>query len=172
MLVKLRKFLQRKDEAARKRKGFTLVELMVAMSIVILLGAAAFFAYGHVQQMRKMAQVTTDMDAIAAACLTYESLNRAGTLPANLAALNTGLTAAQSIDGVKHDNFIQAGTTRPSGSGSTATVSIKDLGIKTMATLKLKDILLVLLKMPVALPWLLLLRASKHVHVSGRRFCH
>ncbi len=126
MLVKLRKFLQRKDEAARKRKGFTLVELMVAMSIVILLGAAAFFAYGHVQQMRKMAQVTTDMDAIAAACLTYESLNRAGTLPANLAALNTGLTAAQSIDGVKHDNFIQAGTTRPSGSGSTATVSIKD----------------------------------------------
>ena len=126
MLTKMRNFLKRNDATGRRRKGFTLVELMVAMSIVILLGAAAFFAYGHVQQMRKMAQVTTDMDAISSACLTYESLNKAGTLPATLADLNTGLTAAQSIDGVKHTGFIQAGKTTSSGSGENASVSIKD----------------------------------------------
>jgi prepilin-type N-terminal cleavage/methylation domain-containing protein len=124
MLTKMRNFLKRNDATGKRRKGFTLVELMVAMSIVILLGAAAFFAYGHVQQMRKMAQVTTDMDAISAACLTYESLNKNGTLPATLDDLNTGLTAEQSIDGVAHTGFIQAGKTTTSGTNST--VSIKD----------------------------------------------
>ena len=115
MLEKMRSFMKKKVNRNEKRPGFTLVELMVAMSIVILLGAASFFAYGHVQQMRKMAQVSTEMDAIANACLTYESLNVAGALPASLKDLETGLTAANSIDGVKHENLIQASTNKTSG---------------------------------------------------------
>ena len=126
MLTKMRNFLKRNDATGKKRKGFTLVELMVAMSIVILLGAASFFAYSHVQQMRKMAQVTTDMDAIASACLTYESLNVNGKLPASLNDLATGLSATQSIDGVAHTAFIQAG--KSTTSGKTTTVSLKDPG--------------------------------------------
>lgn len=55
MLTKLKSFMQKKQVKNQKRQGFTLVELMVAMAIVILLGGASFFAYGHVQQMRKMA---------------------------------------------------------------------------------------------------------------------
>jgi prepilin-type N-terminal cleavage/methylation domain-containing protein len=124
MLTKMRNFLQRKEAAGKKRKGFTLVELMVAMSIVILLGAASFFAYSHVQQMRKMAQVTTDMDAIATACLTYESLNTEGKPPASLDALATGLDKDHSIDGVAHSSFIQGGKT--TSDGKTTTASLKD----------------------------------------------
>ena len=71
-----------------------------------------------------MAQVTTDMDAIASACLTYESLNVNGKLPASLNDLATGLSATQSIDGVAHTAFIQAG--KSTTSGKTTTVSLKD----------------------------------------------
>lgn len=126
MLTKLKSFMQKKQVKNQKRQGFTLVELMVAMAIVILLGGASFFAYGHVQQMRKMAQVSTEMDAIASACLTYEALNTEGKLPGTLKDLETGLDAEHSIDGVAHENLIQGSTVKSSGEGATAKSAIKD----------------------------------------------
>ncbi len=124
MLTKIRKMVQMKKQEGKKRQGFTLVELMVAMSIVILLGAAAFFAYGQVQQTRKMAQMQIDMDAIAAAALTFESLNINGQPPADMAALTTGLDAANSIDGIAHINLIQGG--KQTGATDTAAATIRD----------------------------------------------
>jgi prepilin-type N-terminal cleavage/methylation domain-containing protein len=117
MLTKLKSFRQKKQVKNQKRQGFTLVELMVAMAIVILLGGASFFAYGHVQQVRKMAQVSTEMDALANACLTYEALNVDGGLPDSLGDLVTGLTKTQSIDGVAHTNLIKSSTVKTSGQG-------------------------------------------------------
>lgn len=108
MLEKIRLFLKRKPVEGKKRKGFTLVELMVAMSIVILLGGSAFFSYRHVQHMRKIAQINMDMEAIVAACLTYESLNVTGKLPASLKDLNQGLLAAESIDGAAHPKLLSS----------------------------------------------------------------
>jgi prepilin-type N-terminal cleavage/methylation domain-containing protein len=126
MLTKLKSFMNKKLVKNQKRQGFTLVELMVSMAIVILLGGASFFAYGHVQQMRKMAQVSTEMDAIASACLTYESLNVEGELPASLADLETGLDKDHSIDGVAHKNLIQGSTVKTTGTGDTAKSGIND----------------------------------------------
>lgn len=123
MLQKIRSLITRKPVEGKKRKGFTLVELMVAMSIVILLGGAAFFSYRHVQQMRKIAQVNMDLEAIAAACLTYESLSVNGKLPTNLAALHTGLTAAESIDGAPHEKLLASSKM---GSGKTGQGQVLD----------------------------------------------
>ena len=121
MLNKMKSMLMKK-KADQKRKGFTLIELMVAMSIVILLGAAAFFSYGHVQQTRKVAQMNMDMDAIATACLTYESLNIAGAPPESLAALQSGLSAENSIDGAAHTNMIQGGKSSANTGSDVATL--------------------------------------------------
>lgn len=108
MLKKIRSMFKKQVVTGEKRKGFTLVELMVAMSIVILLGGAAFFGYRHVQQMRRITQVNIDMDAISTAALTYESLNVTGQLPVDLNALATGLTKEESIDGDEHKNLIKS----------------------------------------------------------------
>lgn len=102
------------------RKGFTLVELMIALAIVIALSVAAFFAYGQAQQMRKIAQMNNDLDAIASGALAYESLAVNSTPPTNIDDLITGLTAAQSIDGSAHGNFISS---TKAGTGEDATIT-------------------------------------------------
>lgn len=142
MLEKMKKMIMNKKQvgkqAGKKRQGFTLIELMVAMSIVILLGAAAFFSYSQVQQTRKIAQMNMDMDAIATACLTYESLSIKGLPPTDLAALATGLTADESIDGATHTSLIQGG--KSNASDGAQTVSLKDPGTTNMATATLPEI--------------------------------
>jgi len=107
---------------ARKRKGFTLVEIMIALAVVIALSVAAFFAFNQVQDMRKVAQVQSDLDALANGCLAYESVSSSQSLPASLADLTTGLTAANTIDGVAHTNFVttqKASLTDPWGNAYT-----------------------------------------------------
>ena len=53
----------------KRRKGFTLIEIMVACAIIIALSVGAFFGYSQAQQSRKMAQMRQDMEAICTACL-------------------------------------------------------------------------------------------------------
>lgn len=102
------------------QKGFTLVELMIALAVVITLSVAAFFGYSQVQQMRKIAQMNNDLDAISSGALAYESLSIDSTPPSDIDDLITGLTAAQSIDGTAHSNFI---TSTKAGSGDTASIT-------------------------------------------------
>ena len=110
----------REKNRTEGRKGFTLVELMIALAIVIALSVAAFFAYGQAQQMRKIAQMNNDLDAIASGALAYESLAINSTPPTNIDDLITGLTAAQSIDGAAHANFISS---TKAGTGDDATIT-------------------------------------------------
>lgn len=90
----------------RRRNGFSMVEIMVGLAIVIALGVGAFFAFNQVQQMRKMAQMNSDLDAIVNGCLAYESMNINSLPPAALSDLVTGLTADESVDGSAHENFV------------------------------------------------------------------
>lgn len=91
----------------KRRKGFTLIEIMVACAIIIALSVGAFFGYSQAQHSRKMAQMRQDMEAICTAALAYEALSLDSTPPASISALMTGLAADKAVDGVAHTFLTQ-----------------------------------------------------------------
>lgn len=123
-MKKLHSFVSnlRMKAAEKRRQGFTLIEIMVACAIIIALSVGAFFGYSQAQQSRKMAQMRQDMEAICTAALAYEALSINSTPPASIDALMTGLSAANSVDGVAHQFLTQARGT----SSTSATRSILD----------------------------------------------
>lgn len=93
--------------ASKKRKGFSFMEILVALIMVVSLSVGAFFTYSDAQQTRKMAQMHNDMDAIITGCLVYEALHVTSTLPDTLATLQTGITDdTMSVDGSIHENIV------------------------------------------------------------------
>lgn len=107
--MKFEKFTQFRKKVFQnaKRKGFTLMEILVACAIIIALSVGAFFAYQQAQQTRKMAQMNQDMEAIANAALSYEAMSTDSTLPDSIATMITGLSADKSIDGSEHKLLTQ-----------------------------------------------------------------
>ena len=96
----------------KRRKGFTLIEIMVACAIIIALSVGAFFGYSQAQQSRKMAQMRQDMEAICTAALAYEAMSLDSNPPADMAALMSGLAADKAVDGTAHQFLTQTkGTT-------------------------------------------------------------
>ena len=96
----------------KRRKGFTLIEIMVACAIIIALSVGAFFGYSQAQQSRKMAQMRQDMEAICTAALAYEAMSLDSNPPADMAALMSGLSADKAVDGTAHKFLTQTkGTT-------------------------------------------------------------
>ena len=91
----------------KRRKGFTLIEIMVACAIIIALSVGAFFFYSQAQQSRKMAQMRQDMEAITTAALAYEAMSIDSTPPADIASLITGLSADKAVDGTAHEFLTQ-----------------------------------------------------------------
>ena len=91
----------------KRRKGFTLMEIMVACAIIIALSVGAFFGYSQAQQSRKMAQMRQDMEAICTAALAYEALSLDSNPPADMAALMSGLAADKAVDGTAHTFLTQ-----------------------------------------------------------------
>ena len=98
--------------ANKKQKGFSFMEILVALIMIVSLSVGAFFTYSEAQQTRKMAQMHNDMDAIITGVLVYESLNINSQLPeelSNLVAADedaAALPAAQAVDGVDHGTFV------------------------------------------------------------------
>mgnify|MGYP004459047245 FL=1 len=107
MKSKFSSFLHKTWFQSAKRKGFTLMEILVACAIIIALSVGAFFAYQQAQQTRKMAQMNQDMEAIANAALSYEAMSTDSTLPDSIATMITGLSADKSIDGSEHKLLTQ-----------------------------------------------------------------
>ncbi len=107
--MKFEKFTQFRKKVFQnaKRKGFTLMEILVACAIIITLSVGAFFAYQQAQQTRKMAQMNQDMEAIANAALSYEAMSTDSALPDSIATMITGLSADKSIDGSQHKLLTQ-----------------------------------------------------------------
>ena len=105
------------ETRAQKRKGFSFMEILVALIMSVSMSVGAFFTYSDAQQTRKMAQMHSDMDAIVTGLLTYEALSIDATLPASLEVLATGLTATQSVDGLEHKNIVTS-IQDPEGKGT------------------------------------------------------
>lgn len=108
MMEKMTKKINELGCKARKRKGFSFMEILVSLVLIVALSVGAFFMFNEAQQTRKMAQMNNDMDAIVNGLLTYESLNIDSQLPADLGGLTTGLAAGSSIDGSAHANLVRS----------------------------------------------------------------
>lgn len=93
--------------ASKKRKGFSFMEILVALIMIVSLSVGAFFTYSDAQQTRKMAQMHNDMDAIVTGCLVYEALHVNSALPESLQALQAGITNTEdAVDGCTHTNMV------------------------------------------------------------------
>lgn len=75
------KFINKLDQL-----GFTLVELLVAVSIIAIVGAIGLVAYGTTQKTARMAKRVEDLKAIATALESYKSVN--GVYPSTQIAFN------------------------------------------------------------------------------------
>ena len=78
--IHLKNNLKEKIQNA-KRKGFSFIEILVALVMIVSLSVGAFFVYSEAQQTRKMAQMHSDMNNIISGVLVYESLNINSQLP-------------------------------------------------------------------------------------------
>ena len=114
--------MKKKFGVNNKRKGFSFMEVLLALVLIVAMSVGAFFALNTAQQTRKMAQMNNDMDAIVNGLLAYEQLNVNGSLPATLQACSAGLTAAESIDGASHTNLLKwtKSTTAANAAGTAA----------------------------------------------------
>ena len=89
-----------------RRKGFSFMEMLVTLVIIVSMSVGTFFAYNEAQHTRKMAQMNQDMDAIIIALETYEALSMDSALPATLAEV-VSLDASNAIDGTDHDPLLR-----------------------------------------------------------------
>lgn len=101
-----------------RKKGFSMVEMGMVIALIIIIGTFLFVKGGEIQQSRKLAQVSNDMDAIATGVLIYESFHINSQLPTDLNTLATGLSADESIDGMKHENIVSSSKVTTSDSGA------------------------------------------------------
>lgn len=101
-------FNKLQEKMKNRKKGFSFMEILVALVLIVSLSVGAFFMFNEAQQTRKLAQMHNDMDAITTGCVTYETLNINSKLPASLADLATGLKDSESIDGLAHTNIVRS----------------------------------------------------------------
>lgn len=93
----------------RKKPGFSFMEILVSLVLIVALSVGAFFVFNEAQQTRKLAQMHNDMDAIMEGLLAYEATNIDSELPDDLNQLiSPGLSADESVDGAKHENFMHS----------------------------------------------------------------
>ncbi len=72
----------------KNKKGFTLIELMIVISVIAILSAIALFAFNRVQKTARDARRRGDVKALQTAIVAYYADQ--GDYPATLGALCTG----------------------------------------------------------------------------------
>ena len=91
----------------QKRKGFSLPELSIAILCMMILATVLYLSYDWIRDSAKRSTTISDMDSLQNACRMYMGHRKDGAAPATLGALITGLTAAESSDGVAKGNYIK-----------------------------------------------------------------
>ena len=79
----------------RNKKGFTLFELLVTISIIAVLTAVAVVSFGGVNKKARDSRRTADLEKVRIALEAYKQIN--SVYPANLTTLTTPVVYLQSI---------------------------------------------------------------------------
>jgi type IV pilus assembly protein PilA len=102
-----------------KRKGFTLIELMVVIAIIIILAAIAIPNYLQMTQRAKKSRIASDMATLATGLETFNT--DWGTYP-----LTAGVLAPVDVAGLFYDEITGTGTlvtnTGTTAAGETAPI--------------------------------------------------
>ena len=88
------------------KKGFTLIELMVAISIVAILAAVGMVMYSSAQKAGRISKRIEDLSAIRAALETYKSINGVYPRTDNVANNSGWRSECSSWVGVSSDSVI------------------------------------------------------------------
>jgi general secretion pathway protein G len=78
----------REPAAARRRRGFTVIEIMLAVAIIGVTAVVALPAYANYRERVRIAQAVTDIKGVEAQIKSYSLDNRA--LPNSLADIGRG----------------------------------------------------------------------------------
>lgn len=90
----------------KNRKGQDILQFSLWAAAVIIFLALAIPRYSDWQEGNRRKATMKEMRTIADQCALYMATSSTGQPPANLGDLVTGLTAANSNDGVAHGNFL------------------------------------------------------------------
>ena len=135
----------------RKRKGFTMVELMVVIIIMAILGLAIMPALMGSSEKAKYSRAWSDLDAIANAFTAY--YGRQGTLPGitavgALETLLSGDSLFQSFLGTPlanlkdpwNESYQIKGTWKPATGKGYVIVYVKGTGTASFSTINLSTV--------------------------------
>ena len=104
----------KKNSSFQRVKGFTLVEIIIVMSVIAILLAAAIPAFQGMQQEGELSKVDAELQTLKTAVISYKRHN--GSYPANIAAALTGATP-KLINSPLEDPFNTDTTTTPNTYG-------------------------------------------------------
>ena len=121
-------------ERGVRRKGFSFMEMLVTLVIIVSMSVGTFFAYNEAQHTRKMAQMNQDMDAIIIALETYEALSMDSALTATLAEV-VSLDASNAIDGTDHDPLLRMNRSTGDFTNPWGTEYTYDASARTLTTI-------------------------------------
>lgn len=118
----------------RNRRGFTLIELMVVIAIIIILAAIAIPNYINMTHRAQASKATSDAAVIATALEVYRT--DYGTYPATLAELTTGTVGWQGYTSEMKDYLTTAAIDQIQKNEKTMTYSVaSDVWTLTIETL-------------------------------------
>lgn len=84
----------------RKRKAFTVVEMILIVTAMAVLVAGAFFAFQDLVKSARISTMNSDLSNIRTAATAYSAMSKAGTVPSGTVTVAAfTLTAADSLDG-------------------------------------------------------------------------
>lgn len=93
----------------KKRHGEGFIPFLLWMTALIIFLAAISPKFGDLFESTRRTATIQDMKTLAEQCALYTVRAADGKPPANLGNLVTGLTAAQTVDGIAYGNFLATG---------------------------------------------------------------
>jgi len=97
--------MKRQEKRGASRKGFTLIELMVVIGIMLLIMSVLFPAFNHARRTAQRTRARTDIHTIQAAIVAYHrEYNRYPMQTAAQAPAYTGASYKNLIDILKGSN--------------------------------------------------------------------
>ncbi len=116
MLQIIRSQFLKSRQLLSEQKGFTMIELLVVMGVLMILFGLAYATglFDSSEDSARRATTLQDLNQIRDAIIIYRNASLTGAFPNALGDLATGLNASQTKDGVARTNLVSPGRTSDS----------------------------------------------------------